>query len=113
MDRFDFVIIGAGPAGEAAANEALRLGATAAVVDRDLFGGQCPFWACMPSKSLLHSAAIRALGGDRKRNAVQNVDRSRRARQCQAHIFDLDRRRAHLLVCQCHQGGFAHSGFRR
>jgi dihydrolipoamide dehydrogenase len=64
MDRFDFVIIGAGPAGEAAANEARRLEATAAVVDRDLFGGQCPFWACMPSKSLLHSAAIKALGGD-------------------------------------------------
>ena len=32
-----------------------------------------------------------------ERNAVQNVDRSRRARQCQAHVFDLNRRRAHLF----------------
>ncbi|MGZ6299771.1 MAG: dihydrolipoyl dehydrogenase family protein, partial [Candidatus Limnocylindria bacterium] len=35
-----------------------------AIVERDLFGGACPFFACMPSKSLLHSAAIHAAGGD-------------------------------------------------
>ena len=62
--RFDFVIIGAGPAGEAAAYMARSRGATAAVVDRDLFGGSCPHWGCIPSKSLLHGAARRAAGGD-------------------------------------------------
>jgi pyruvate/2-oxoglutarate dehydrogenase complex dihydrolipoamide dehydrogenase (E3) component len=64
MDRFDLVIIGAGPAGEAAAYKAKKLGASVAIVDRDLFGGACPFFACMPSKSLLHSAAVHAGGGD-------------------------------------------------
>ena len=64
MDRFDLVIIGAGPAGEAAAFKARQLGASVAIVDRDLFGGACPFFACMPSKSLLHSAAVHAAGGD-------------------------------------------------
>jgi pyruvate/2-oxoglutarate dehydrogenase complex dihydrolipoamide dehydrogenase (E3) component len=64
VDRFDLVIIGAGPAGEAAALKARTLGASAAVIDRDLFGGACPFFACMPSKSLLHSAAVHAAGGD-------------------------------------------------
>jgi pyruvate/2-oxoglutarate dehydrogenase complex dihydrolipoamide dehydrogenase (E3) component len=64
MDRFDLVIIGAGPAGEAAAFKARSLGASVAIVDRDLFGGACPFFACMPSKSLLHSAAVHAGGGD-------------------------------------------------
>jgi dihydrolipoamide dehydrogenase len=64
VDRFDFVVIGAGPAGEAAAGEGRRREQTVAVVDRELFGGACPFWACMPSKSLLHAAAIHALGGD-------------------------------------------------
>jgi pyruvate/2-oxoglutarate dehydrogenase complex dihydrolipoamide dehydrogenase (E3) component len=64
MDRFDLVVIGAGPAGEAAAFEARRRGASVAVIDRDLFGGACPFFACMPSKSLLHSASIHAGGGD-------------------------------------------------
>ena len=64
MDRFDLVIIGAGPAGEAAAFKARALGASVAIVDRDLFGGACPFFACMPSKSLLHAAAVHAAGGD-------------------------------------------------
>ncbi len=64
MDQFDFVIIGAGGAGEAAAHEARRRGASVAIVDRELFGGSCPFWACMPSKTLLHAAGIHALGGD-------------------------------------------------
>lgn len=64
MDTFDFVIIGAGPAGEAAVNLACRRGASVAVVERDLFGGACPFWACMPSKTLLHGAAVHAGGGD-------------------------------------------------
>ncbi len=64
MDAFEFVVIGAGAAGEAAAYMALRRGASVAVVDRDLFGGSCPFWACMPSKTLLHAAGIHAIGGD-------------------------------------------------
>ena len=64
MDRFDFVVIGAGAAGEAAANKARQRGATVAIVDRDLVGGSCSFWACIPSKSLLHSAAVHAGGGD-------------------------------------------------
>ncbi|MDP9468879.1 MAG: NAD(P)/FAD-dependent oxidoreductase [Chloroflexota bacterium] len=64
MDRYDLVIMGAGPAGEAAAFLARGRGASVAIVDRDLFGGACPFFACMPSKSLLHSAAVHAGGGD-------------------------------------------------
>lgn len=59
----DFIVIGAGPAGEAAAQEARRLGASVAVVERELVGGSCPFWACMPSKALLHAAGIHAVGG--------------------------------------------------
>jgi len=62
--EFEFVVIGAGPAGEAAAFLARSRGASVAVVDRELFGGSCPFWACMPSKSLLHAAAVHAAGGD-------------------------------------------------
>jgi dihydrolipoamide dehydrogenase len=57
METFDFVIIGAGPAGEAAAYEARARGASVAVVDRRWFGGSCPHIGCLPSKSLLHGAA--------------------------------------------------------
>ena len=57
MDTFDFVIIGAGPAGEAAAYKARELGASVAVIDRRWFGGSCPHIGCLPSKSLLDGAA--------------------------------------------------------
>jgi pyruvate/2-oxoglutarate dehydrogenase complex dihydrolipoamide dehydrogenase (E3) component len=60
MDRFDFVIIGAGPAGEAAANKARELGASVAIADRRWFGGSCPHIGCIPSKSLLNGAAHHA-----------------------------------------------------
>ena len=54
---FDFIVIGAGPGGEAAAHKARELGATVAVIDRRWFGGSCPFIGCLPSKALLHGAA--------------------------------------------------------
>ena len=60
MDTFDFVIVGAGPAGEAATQKARELGASVAVVDRRWFGGSCPFIGCVPSKALLNSAARHA-----------------------------------------------------
>ena len=60
-ETFDFIIIGAGAAGEAATYLARGRGASVAVVDRELFGGSCAFWACMPSKSLLHDAGIHVL----------------------------------------------------
>ena len=58
------MIIGAGAAGEAAAYLARDRGASVAVIDRDLFGGSCPYWACMPSKTLLHAAEVKVHGGD-------------------------------------------------
>jgi dihydrolipoamide dehydrogenase len=64
MDRFDLIVIGAGVAGEAATNYARSQEASVAVIDRGLFGGSCPFWACMPSKALLHAAAVHHGGGD-------------------------------------------------
>ncbi len=64
QDTFDFVIIGAGAAGEAALELARERGHSVAIVDRDLFGGSCAFWACMPSKALLHAAAVHDAGGD-------------------------------------------------
>jgi pyruvate/2-oxoglutarate dehydrogenase complex dihydrolipoamide dehydrogenase (E3) component len=64
VDSFDFVIIGAGAAGEAAAYKARDRGASVAIVDRGWFGGSCAFVGCIPSKSLLHSASRHAAGAD-------------------------------------------------
>ena len=64
MSTFDFAVIGAGPAGEAAAHKARAMAATVAIVDREWFGGSCPHVGCVPSKSLLNAADRHASGGD-------------------------------------------------
>ncbi len=61
---YDAVVIGAGAGGEGAGTLGAQLGGRVAVVERDLVGGICSFWACMPSKSLLDSAGRRSLGAD-------------------------------------------------
>lgn len=58
---YDVIVIGSGPVGENVADYATKQGAKAAVVESELVGGECSYWACMPSKALLRSAdAIRA-----------------------------------------------------
>jgi pyruvate/2-oxoglutarate dehydrogenase complex dihydrolipoamide dehydrogenase (E3) component len=58
---YDVVVIGAGPVGENVADRAVRGGLTAVVVESELVGGECSYWACMPSKALLRSSsALRA-----------------------------------------------------
>jgi pyruvate/2-oxoglutarate dehydrogenase complex dihydrolipoamide dehydrogenase (E3) component len=53
MRTFDVVVIGAGPAGEVAAGRLGAAGLSVAIVEDRLVGGECSYWACMPSKSLL------------------------------------------------------------
>jgi dihydrolipoamide dehydrogenase len=53
MQTFDVIVIGAGPAGEVAAGRLAGAGLQVAIVEDRLVGGECSFWACMPSKALL------------------------------------------------------------
>ncbi|MFI5930460.1 dihydrolipoyl dehydrogenase family protein [Micromonospora sp. NPDC051543] len=59
--EYDVIVIGAGPVGENVADRVVQGGLTAAIVERELVGGECSYWACMPTKALLRSAsALRA-----------------------------------------------------
>jgi pyruvate/2-oxoglutarate dehydrogenase complex dihydrolipoamide dehydrogenase (E3) component len=90
---FDVVVLGAGPAGEVCAGRLADNGLAVALVERELVGGECSFYACMPSKALLRPAqalaearripgAAEAAGGeidvaavlDRRDEVVHNLE---------------------------------------
>ena len=50
---FDVVVLGAGPIGQNAAERARATGLSVALLERELVGGECSYWACVPSKALL------------------------------------------------------------
>jgi hypothetical protein len=50
---YDLIVLGAGPVGQNVADRARTSGLSVAVVERELVGGECSYWACVPSKALL------------------------------------------------------------
>ena len=60
MQSFDVVVIGAGPGGEVAAGRLAEAGLSVAVVEADKVGGECSFYACIPSKALLRPGELLA-----------------------------------------------------
>ncbi len=60
IEAFDVIVIGAGPSGEVAAGDLAAQGRRVAIVEAALVGGECAFYACMPSKALLRPAEVLA-----------------------------------------------------
>jgi dihydrolipoamide dehydrogenase len=92
-ETFDVVIIGAGPAGEIVGERAVKAGLTAVVVERDLVGGECSYWACMPSKALLRPGealrAVRRVPGAREA-VTGEIDLVEALKRRDSMISDLD-----------------------
>jgi pyruvate/2-oxoglutarate dehydrogenase complex dihydrolipoamide dehydrogenase (E3) component len=59
-ERFDVAILGAGPAGEHAAYGLVAEGRRVLLVERELIGGECSNWACIPTKTLLRPTEVRS-----------------------------------------------------
>ena len=71
----DLVVIGAGTVGENVADRAVQGGLSVAMVEAELVGGECSYWACMPSKALLRAGAVtRAARSVRGAAPIGDVD---------------------------------------
>jgi len=57
-ENYDVIVLGSGPGGYVAAIRAAQLGLKTAIVERELLGGICLNWGCIPTKALLRSAEI-------------------------------------------------------
>ena len=75
---FDVICIGSGWAGRILAGRIVQAGFSAVVVESELCGGECPFWACVPSKVLLRSPevfnAARNVGGAKEKVTGDSID---------------------------------------
>src|SRR5690349_21650958 len=57
-EPYDVIVLGSGPGGYVAAIRAAQLGLKTAIVERELLGGICLNWGCIPTKALLRSAEV-------------------------------------------------------
>src|SRR5438128_7041682 len=73
-ESFDIICIGVGPTGEALTSDLAGSGLALAVVEKELVGGECAYYGCMPSKTLLRSAEVIAEAGRARELAASRVD---------------------------------------
>lgn len=73
-DAFDVICIGTGTVAEAIASTTAGSGIRLAVVEKELVGGECAYWGCMPSKTLLRSAEVIAEAGRARELAASRIE---------------------------------------
>jgi dihydrolipoamide dehydrogenase len=98
--QYDVAVIGAGSAGETLAGTLATAGRRVAVIEAGRVGGECPFVACMPSKSMLHDAGVGVRWHDAVRHrdeVVEHLDDTGHARALEAAGVVVVRGRATLV----------------
>jgi len=73
-NQFDVICIGAGTVSEGVASELKDTGISLAIIERELVGGECPYWGCIPSKTLLRSAEVLAEADRARELAASRVE---------------------------------------
>ena len=90
---FDVAVIGAGPAGENVADRVINAGLSAVVIESGLVGGECSYWACMPSKALLRPGEalrmVQRVPGEREA-VTGEIDLTEALKRRDAMISNLD-----------------------
>ena len=74
MASYDVAVIGGGPGGYVAAIRAAQLGLKAVCIEREVLGGVCLNWGCIPSKSLIHHAEVLNTVNDAKTYGISVGD---------------------------------------
>ena len=91
--EFDLIVIGAGAVGENVADYATKGGLKVALVESELVGGECSYWACMPSKALLRAGSVLRAAQDvdgAKQSVSGGADRLGVLRRRDAIVHDWD-----------------------
>ncbi|MEU7631567.1 NAD(P)/FAD-dependent oxidoreductase [Nocardia sp. NPDC049220] len=89
--EYDVIVIGGGPAGENAAAYAIAgSDRTAAIVERELVGGECSYWACIPSKALLRPGHVLAAARTMPGVSATGLDVAAVLRRRDAFVHDHD-----------------------
>ncbi len=73
--RYDVVVIGSGPSGRTVSLRSAKKGFSVVLIESELVGGDCHYWACIPSKALLrHPEGLTASSRDLNKNSFESKD---------------------------------------
>jgi len=89
MDLYDIVVIGGGAAGLTVATGSVKLGLKVALIEKEKLGGDCLYYGCVPSKTLLHSAKVASLIRRAEEFGLNETSLSFEFEKVISHVWDI------------------------